>query len=129
MKQKFPRKKTHLQRIENRVSEGMPDCYLCLDGIPIFLELKVTKSDRVRISKSQIAWNLAHSRCGGVSFILVYRPSEGDAFLFEGEKVLEIQGSRVESLASCALRVGSLDDVACALRPAASDLWCIAKDQ
>ena len=127
LKPRLPKKKTHVQRIENRVSEGMPDCYLCLDGVPVWLELKVTKSDKVRISKSQIAWNLAHSRCNGVSFFLVYRPEQGDAFLFEGGKALEIQDSRIEDVKSGAVYHGGLDGVACALRPAALGSWNIVE--
>lgn len=127
LKPRLPKKKTHAQRIENRVSEGMPDCYLCLDGVPVWLELKVTKSDKVRISKSQIAWNLAHSRCNGVSFFLVYRPKQGDAFLFEGGKALEIQGSRIEDIESGAVYHGGLDGVASALRLAALGSWNIVE--
>ncbi len=77
--------KTHAQRVENRSTQGMPDVYLCMDGVPFWLELKIIKNNRVLVSKSQIAWNLAHSRCGGVSFFLLHAPSTGDVFLFEGK--------------------------------------------
>jgi len=53
LRQKLP-KKTHCQRIENRAGEGMPDVYLCMDGVPVWAELKITKNDRFTISKSYI---------------------------------------------------------------------------
>lgn len=53
-------------------------------------ELKIAKGNAVDMRPSQIAWNMAHSVAGGVSFILVSRPSKGDAFLFEGSKALEL---------------------------------------
>ena len=68
-------KKTHSQRIENRVSEGMPDSYLCMDGVPVWVELKIIKRNGITLQPSQIAWHLSHSRCGGVSFFLLRRPS------------------------------------------------------
>ena len=36
--------KTHYQRIENRVSNGMCDTFLCHDGKSVFVELKTTKT-------------------------------------------------------------------------------------
>ena len=68
----------------------MPDVYLCIDGVPIWLELKLTKTNRVKVSKSQIAWHSSHSRCGGVSFFLLHDPSTSDLFLFEGGRATEV---------------------------------------
>jgi hypothetical protein len=107
LKQKLP-KKTHCQRLENRVSEGMPDVYI---------------HSKVSISKSQIAWHLAHTRCGGVSFFLLHDPSSGDVILFEGGKVTEIHGSRIDALRPAALYDGSMSDFPAALRLAARDSW------
>ena len=111
----------------------MPDVYICMDGVPIWAELKITKNDRFSISKSQIAWHLAHSRCGGVSFFLVHEPSTGLVFLFDGGLASKIQGSRLSVLrpaarwygdigaAPCALRVAALESWSCVLRPAPDD--------
>jgi hypothetical protein len=118
-------KKSHAQRIENRVSEGMPDCYICIDGVPIWVELKIIKNNRIDIRPSQIAWHTSHSRCGGVSFILGYTPTERLAFLFEGGIAPQIQGSRFDDLRPAALWSGNLAACALALRPAACDLWSI----
>jgi len=122
LKQSLP-KKSHYQRIENRAGEGMPDVYICLSGVPVWVELKIVKSNKVSVSKSQIAWHLAHTRCKGASFFLLYEPSTSDVFLFGGDKVLELQGSRLDDLRPAALYVGAMSGLPCALRPAALDMW------
>ena len=43
IEEKFLPPKTHYQRIENRVSNGMCDTFLCHDGKSVFVELKTTK--------------------------------------------------------------------------------------
>lgn len=101
----------------------MPDVYICLDGVPIWLELKIIKNNRVSINKSQIAWHLAHNRCNGVSFFLLHDPSEGGLFLFDGGKALEIQGSRIDDLRPASLYVGGIKGFAAALRSAALAGW------
>jgi len=127
LRQKLP-KKSHYQRIENRVGEGMPDTYLCMDGVPIWLELKIIKNSRVRLSKSQIAWHLGHTRCNGVSFFLLHCPSKGDALLFDGGLAPELQGSRIDVLRPAALYDGPLSGLPCALRAKAVDAWsCVLR--
>jgi len=54
---------------------------------------------------------------------LLYDPSTSDVFLFGGDKVLEIQGSRLDDLRPAALYIGKMDGLACALRLAALDMW------
>jgi hypothetical protein len=54
---------------------------------------------------------------------LLHEPSSGDVFLFEGGKVTEIQGSRIEDIGSMALFHGSLTDAPMALRTLALDRW------
>ena len=125
LRQKLP-KKTHCQRIENRAGEGMPDVYLCMDGVPVWAELKITKNDRVTISKSQIAWHLGHSRCGGVSFFLVHEPSTGLVFLFDGGLAAQLHGSRLSVLRPAALWCGDIGSAPCALRAVAHDRWACA---
>ena len=100
----------------------MPDVYLCIDGVPIWLELKLTKTNRVKVSKSQIAWHSSHSRCGGVSFFLLHDPSTGDLFLFDGALAIEIHGSRIDDLRPAALYIGDMSGLIESLRPAACDL-------
>lgn len=71
-------------RIENRAGSGLPDVYIIWDGLPIWAELKVTKGNKVSLSPSQIAWHMAHSDSGGLSFILVKHLGTSDIILFEG---------------------------------------------
>ena len=123
MKQNLPRK-THCERIENRSGEGMPDVYLCMDGVPIWLELKIIKNGIVKVSKSQIAWHCSHSHCNGTSFFLLHDPFTSDLFLFDGALVIEIHGSRIDDLRPAALYVGDMSGLIESLRPAACDLWC-----
>jgi len=103
----------------------MPDCYLCIDGVPVWVELKIIKSNGLTLQPSQIAWHTSHSRCGGVSFFLAYRPSDGLAFLFDGGLAAQIQGSRFDDLRPAARFSGDLSSCASALRPAACALWGI----
>ena len=71
-------------RIENRVGEGVPDVFVCAEGVPFWIELKITKTNRINISSGQIAWNYAYSQSGGVSFFLVSLPLNKNLYLFEG---------------------------------------------
>ena len=98
----------------------MPDVYLCMDGVPIWSELKIIKNGKVSVSKSQIAWHLGHTRCNGVSFFLLHCPSTGDVFLFDGGLAAKLQGSRIDDLRSApsALRTCALARWNCDLQPA-----------
>ena len=73
-------------RIENRVGEGVPDVFVCAEGLSFWLELKVTKTNRLHISSGQIGWNYALYKSGGVSFFLVNLPSNSNLYLFEGKE-------------------------------------------
>ena len=96
MKKHIP-KTWHITRIENRYGGGVPDVYICAEGKPFWLELKVTKNHRVDISAHQVAWHFAHSRANGVSFFLVSPLSSPTLYLFEGAHGRELldQGLRV----------------------------------
>ena len=109
-------KKTHSQRIENRVSEGMPDSYLCMDGVPVWVELKIIKRNGITLQPSQIAWHLSHSRCGGISFFLASPAFQPDVFLFDGADALKIQGSRADDLRALALWTGEMRSAPATLR-------------
>jgi hypothetical protein len=73
-------------RIENRVGEGVPDVFVCAEGVSFWIELKITKTNRINISSGQIAWNYALSQSGGVSFFLVSLPLNKNLYLFEGKE-------------------------------------------
>jgi hypothetical protein len=62
----------------------MPDVYMIWDGVPLWIEMKTTSSNRVNLSPQQVAWHTSHSHVGGFSAILVKRTSDRCLFLFEG---------------------------------------------
>ena len=71
-------------RIENRFGGGIPDVHVCAEGLPFWIELKTTKTNRVNVSAHQVAWNFAYSQSGGVSFFLVEALSASNLYLFDG---------------------------------------------
>jgi hypothetical protein len=97
-----------------------------MDGLPIWIELKVTNANAVKLSPHQVAWHTAYWARGGLSFILVKILGSRSLFLFRGSEALplarggvsEAQGSRFEGLAPCfsALRLASLEHYSAALR-------------
>ena len=101
----------------------MPDVYICMDGVPLWVELKIIKNNRVSVSKSQIAWHSAHNRCGGVSFFLLHDPCQGDLYLFGGASTLDLGASCVSDLRPAALFIGSMRDLVKVLRPVALASW------
>jgi len=78
-------KKCFATRIENKHGGGVPDVHLVWDGLPCWIELKVSKGNGVKLSPHQVAWNTSYSARGGANFILVKRSVERDILLFEGD--------------------------------------------
>ena len=89
-------------RIENLSIPGMPD----LLGYNTFgtfftVELKVTKSRKIRFSPHQIAWHVTHPKN---SFILVETldPRSRNRFhMFRGSRIMELTGRGLELEACC----------------------------
>ena len=61
----------HWTRIESWVNQGVPDCYGILDGTSVFVELKVTRSNKINLSPFQQNWLYNHYLHGGRSFIML----------------------------------------------------------
>ena len=89
IKTKLPTNCKHW-RVENRNGNGFPDVYAVLDGFCFWLELKVTKANKVSLSPLQISWHTSHALSGGVSFILAKHLGSGDVFLFEGQDAIAV---------------------------------------
>ena len=83
LRAKMP-KNWNTTRIENRFGGGIPDVHVCAEGLPFWIELKVTKTNRVNVSAHQVAWNFAYSQSGGVSFFLVAALASSNLYLFDG---------------------------------------------
>ena len=89
-----------LIRLENNSLHGTPDLLAYNNSGHFFtIELKVTKSNKVRFSPHQIAFHIKHPKN---SFILVEALGQRSVKLFPGSKVLELEacGLTLEALAS-----------------------------
>ncbi len=88
-----------LTRIENLSVPGVPDL-LCYNKNHFFftLELKVTTTNKVRLSPHQISFHMRHPLN---SFILVKHLASSSVKLYEGQQV--------DSLAACGLKLEALE--------------------
>ena len=77
-----------LTRIENMSVPGVPDL-LCYNKNHFFftIELKVTTSDKVRLSPHQISFHMRHPLN---SFILVKHLASSLSYLYEGQQIEEL---------------------------------------
>ena len=80
----------HWTRIENRVGQGIPDCYGIKDGISIWVELKVIHSKKIKLSPHQKSWNFTHSLKGGRNFIMATTLEDSLLYIFSGSVALSI---------------------------------------
>jgi len=91
-------KNFQLTRIENLSIPGVPDV-LCYNKNHFFftLELKVTTSDKIRLSPHQISFHIRHPLN---SFILVRHLASRDVKLYEGQQVeaLAARGLQLDAL-------------------------------
>ena len=108
MKKNLP-PKTHYQRIENRVSNGMCDTFLCHNGKSVFVELKTTKNNKILLQTSQIAWNMSLFNAKGLSFFLAKHLLTSDLFLFEGRQAIEL--SEKGLLVDCRLQTKDMKEI------------------
>ena len=101
-------------RLENNSLHGTPDLLgYNTSGNFFTVELKVTKSNKVRFSPHQIAFHVKHPNN---SFICIQHLGSGTVKLFRGSRILELAAcglklaARCEGLAACCsklARVGS----------------------
>jgi len=89
-------------RVENLSIPGMPDLLgYNTSGTFFTVELKVTKSRKIRFSPHQIAWHVTHPKN---SFILVETldPRSRNRFhMFRGSCIMELTGRGLELEAYC----------------------------
>ena len=89
-------------RVENLSIPGMPDLLGYNNSGTFFtVELKVTKSRKIRFSPHQIAWHVTHPKN---SFILVETldPRSRNRFhMFRGSRIMELTGRGLELDACC----------------------------
>ena len=88
-------KEFSLIRLENNSLHGTPDLLVCNNNGHFFtIELKVTKSNKVKFSPHQISFHVKHPHN---TFILVEALGSGTVKLF--------RGSRIEELVACGLEL------------------------
>jgi Holliday junction resolvase len=104
--------KTQATRIENRHGGGVPDLFLQMDGVGLWVELKVEKSSRVLLTPNQVAWHLRHAACGGRSYVMCRCPASPKVVIVPGSSAALVAS---EGLSPC-VPVIATDDVAEALR-------------
>jgi hypothetical protein len=104
LKQSLP-KNSLAFRVENKTGGGVPDLHVLFDGLPVWVELKVSNKFSLRVSPHQIAWHTVYFARGGLSVFLVKDPRSNQIALYPGSRVLELasMGLRTEALG----RVGS----------------------
>ena len=77
-------------RLESRIANGVPDVHIIWDKLSFWIELKITKANKIKLSSNQIAWNTKYSLNNGLAYILVQRVGEGSLFLFRGDDAREL---------------------------------------
>ena len=99
-------------RLENLSLSGTPDLLGYNNSGHFFtVELKVTKSNKVRFSPHQIAFHVKHPRN---SFIMVEALGSGTVKLYEGSRILELDACGLElnacseGLEACSLLLNKL---------------------
>ena len=101
-----------LIRLENNSLHGTPDLLVYNDNGHFFtIELKVTKSNKIKFSPHQIAFHVRHP---DNTFIMVEALGSGTVKLFRGSRILELEacGFKLEAcslgLEACSLMLGAL---------------------
>ena len=91
--------KLSFTRLENSASWGTPDLLgYNSNGVFFTVELKVTKTNKVRFSPLQIAFHVKHPNN---SFILVKTPTPVSVKLYQGKSIRELVACGLELEACC----------------------------
>ena len=86
-------------RLENNSLHGTPDLLGCNTfGTFFTVELKVTKSNKVRFSPHQISFHVKHPHN---TFILVQHLGSGAVKLFRGSRIMELVACGLQLEACC----------------------------
>ena len=86
-------------RLENLSLSGTPDLLGYNNSGTFFtVELKVTKSNKVRFSPHQIAFHVRHPKN---TFIIIQHLGQGTVKLFRGSRILELEACGFKLEACC----------------------------
>ena len=94
-----------LIRLENNSLHGTPDLLVYNDNGHFFtIELKVTKSNKIKFSPHQIAFHIRHPNN---TFIMVEALGSGTVKLFRGSRILELEACGFK-LEACSLGLDTI---------------------
>ena len=90
----------HWTRLESWAMPGVPDVYGIQEGVSVFVELKVTKSNKITFSPHQIAFHVKHPTR---TWILVQAHDACAPKLFPGSAIRDLCACGLASLSACTL--------------------------
>lgn len=70
------------QRIEVTSGRGVPDVNLIINGVEVWLELKVAYKSQFFLRKEQYVWGCRRAKRGGRVFVLGYAPETATTFIW-----------------------------------------------
>ena len=71
-----------MSELESWAMPGVPDIYGIQNGISVFVELKVTRSNKIGLSAFQKNWLYNHYLQGGRSFIMLQHLGQRTLYIF-----------------------------------------------
>lgn len=97
--EQFRKLRWHVTRIENTVSNGVPDVHVCAYGDDRWFELKVCDGlfTKAELRASQFKWHQDRSRAEGNSYIVILNKSKDCVALFHGCDVVKRASLMVEN--------------------------------
>ena len=83
-------------RIESGTTvAGVPDIHTIKNARPVWLELKIIRSNRMKMRPAQPGWHIKYAKCGGRSWLVAYIESK------ELTALLFYRGTKIEELLQC----------------------------
>lgn len=92
----------HWTRVESWASPGIPDVNGCAEFGEFWIELKVIKNNRIKLSPHQIAWHTLRTRAGGRSYILAREAARTPLILFSGKQAKELHDKKINEISPMA---------------------------
>ena len=89
-------------RVESWASPGIPDVNGCAEFGEFWIELKVIKNNRIKLSPHQIAWHTLRTRAGGRSYILAREAARTPLILFSGKQAKELHDKKINEISPMA---------------------------
>jgi len=76
----------HGMKVEPHAMPGVADANWCIDGIEVWVELKVLRSNQFRkpLGKEQVVWLIRRCRAGGRAWVLAHDEGRNRLLLWNG---------------------------------------------